>query len=50
MSQVANEVNLPMRLVWPSSLNLPCKGCSMLGLGDLVLPGLLLSLCRRLDL
>ena len=49
MSQVASEINLPIKLVWPSSLNIPTSGCSMVGLGDIVLPGLLGCFCNRFD-
>jgi presenilin-like A22 family membrane protease len=49
MSEVASHVNLPMKLLWPTSLSIPIKNCSMLGLGDIILPGLLLSYCARFD-
>jgi hypothetical protein len=48
MSKVASEINLPIKLVWPSSIGI-IRGCSMVGLGDIVLPGLLGCFCNRLD-
>jgi len=50
MVTVANSVNLPMKLEFPIFLgNLPVKHCLILGLGDLVMPGLLIRYCRRYD-
>lgn len=51
MVTVATSVDLPMKLEWLKfSSELVPDQCSMLGLGDMVLPGLLIAFCRKYDL
>ena len=50
MAYVATSLDLPLKLEWPHFRNTPSKGnCGMLGLGDLVLPGLFVGYCYRFD-
>jgi hypothetical protein len=50
MVYAATSINLPMKfefpIFWDGS---PLKPCMFLGLGDLVLPGLFLKFCKRVD-
>lgn len=51
MVTVAKNIDLPLKLKFPylSEANSEFK-FSMLGLGDIVLPGLLISLCIKYDI
>lgn len=49
MASVATKVDLPMKFVCPVFKNSPVPHCSMIGLGDLVLPGIFVAFCYRLD-
>lgn len=50
MVSVATKVDLPMKFTCPSIGKTPIPHCSMIGLGDLVLPGIFVAFCYRLDL
>eukprot|EP00742_Colponemidia_sp_Colp-10_P007865 GILJ01008482.1.p1 GENE.GILJ01008482.1~~GILJ01008482.1.p1 ORF type:complete len:504 (+),score=71.70 GILJ01008482.1:45-1556(+) len=49
MVAVASSVDLPLKLELPHVGDAPPFACSMIGLGDLVLPGLLICFARRFD-
>ena len=50
MAYVATSLDLPLKLEWPHFNERFDKGsCGMLGLGDMVLPGLFLGYCYRFD-
>lgn len=50
MAYVATSLDLPLKLEWPHYRDSPLKGgCGMLGLGDMVLPGLFVAYCYRFD-
>jgi signal peptide peptidase-like protein 2B len=50
MVVAATSLNLPIKLEIPIFFgNHPLKSCMFLGLGDLVLPGLVLKFCNRFD-
>jgi signal peptide peptidase-like protein 2B len=50
MVNAATKLDLPIKLEIPYFSNEnPLKQCMMLGLGDLVLPGLVLKFCHRFD-
>lgn len=51
MVAVATGLDVPIKLVWPKSLAFSStSGFSMLGLGDIVIPGAFISLALRFDL
>jgi signal peptide peptidase-like protein 2B len=46
MASVATSIDLPMKFIFPSlvqSLNTPLLKCSLLGLGDILLPGVIIK-------
>lgn len=50
MVTVATSLNLPIKLELPFFfINNPVKSCILLGLGDLVLPGIIIKYCRNFD-
>ena len=51
MVKVATGLDLPIKILWPKSLIFSdARGFTMLGLGDIVVPGLFISLALRFDL
>ena len=51
MVTVATGLDLPIKIVWPKSLAFSAtSGFSMLGLGDIVIPGSFITLALRFDL
>lgn len=55
MVSVAKSFDVPVKLLFPRNIlqanwwNLPSKEFTMLGLGDIVIPGVMVSLCLRFD-
>lgn len=50
MVQVATSLDVPIKLLWPKSLFLAGeRGYTMLGLGDVVIPGTFIALALRYD-
>ena len=50
MVSVATSLDLPMKILWPKSIRFSKeKGNMMLGLGDIVVPGMFISLALRYD-
>jgi hypothetical protein len=50
MVTVATSLNLPIKIEFPLLfINNPIKGCMLLGLGDIVLPGMVIKYCKRFD-
>ena len=50
MVKVATSLDIPIKLLWPKSLTFSdAQGFTMLGLGDVVLPGIFIGLCLRWD-
>ncbi|KAI0941598.1 hypothetical protein AcW1_003450 [Taiwanofungus camphoratus] len=50
MVKVATTLDVPIKLLWPKSLVFSTeKGFTMLGLGDIVVPGLFIALALRYD-
>jgi len=47
MATVATGVDLPMKLSFPILKQLPIPRCSLIGLGDIVLPGIFIGFCYR---
>ena len=45
MMTVATNFDMPMKLLFP----IKGKGYAMLGIGDIIVPGLLVSMCLRAD-
>ena len=51
MVKVASNLDAPIKILWPKSTNFtPEKGFTMLGLGDIVIPGAFITLSLRRDL
>ncbi len=51
MATVATELNLPIKLEFPVIFgDNPLRNCMFLGLGDIVIPGLAVKFCRKIDL
>lgn len=51
MVKVATKVDAPIKLLWPKSMRLADdRGFTMLGLGDVVIPGIFVALALRYDL
>jgi len=48
MIDVATRLEAPIVLMWPRTL-IPISGLSMLGLGDIVIPGTFVATCLRFD-
>ncbi|KAG8213665.1 gamma-glutamyltranspeptidase-domain-containing protein [Butyriboletus roseoflavus] len=50
MVKVATSLDVPIKLLWPKSMTLASeRGFSMLGLGDVVMPGIFIALALRYD-
>ena len=49
MAYVATNLNLPMKIICPIMNNSPIQSCSLLGLGDMALPGFFISFCYYYD-
>jgi len=49
MMTVAKGFDMPMKLLFPLGHSVGKKGFGMLGIGDIIIPGLLTSLCMRAD-
>ena len=50
MLTVAKGINAPIKLLFPKDYSNPDKPqFSLLGLGDIVIPGIFVSLCLRFD-
>jgi len=50
MVSVATSLDLPIKLLWPKSMSFSStRGFTMLGLGDVVIPGVFISLALRYD-
>jgi minor histocompatibility antigen H13 len=49
MLTVAKNVDAPIKLQFPRDLTTDPKQYSILGLGDIVIPGIFMSLCLRFD-
>jgi minor histocompatibility antigen H13 len=50
MVSVAKEIDLPLKLMFPQYTETKTIQFGMLGLGDIILPGLLVSLCIKYDI
>lgn len=51
MVKVATSLDLPIKILWPKSLVFATeRGFTMLGLGDIVVPGMFITLALRYDL
>lgn len=50
MVKVATNLDIPIKLLWPKSLTFSTeRGFTMLGLGDIVVPGMFVALALRYD-
>lgn len=49
MVTVAKNIDAPIKLMFPRDLTTDPKQYSILGLGDIVIPGIFMSLCLRFD-
>lgn len=50
MVKVATNLDVPIKLLWAKSLSFsPERGFTMLGLGDIVVPGMFVALALRYD-
>lgn len=49
MVSVATSLDVPIKLLWPKSFGDLSKGHMMLGLGDIVVPGVFVALALRYD-
>lgn len=50
MVKVATSLDVPIKLLWPKSSNFSTtRGFTMLGLGDIVIPGIFVALALRYD-
>ncbi|TFK44672.1 peptidase A22B, signal peptide peptidase [Crucibulum laeve] len=50
MVKVATSLDVPIKLLWPKSITFAAsRGYTMLGLGDIVIPGTLVALALRYD-
>jgi len=43
MVSVASKIDLPIKICMPKLVNYPVMNCSLIGLGDLVIPGIVMS-------
>jgi len=50
MVAVAKGLNAPVKILFPKALGVKPVPCSMLGLGDIVIPGIFVALMLRFDL
>jgi len=49
MAYVATHINLPLKIICPTFIITPLQSCSLLGLGDMALPGFFISYCYSFD-
>jgi minor histocompatibility antigen H13 len=50
MVKVATSLDIPIKLLWPKSMMFSStRGFTMLGLGDIVIPGTFIALALRFD-
>lgn len=50
MVEVATSLDVPIKILWPKSLSFASeRGATMLGLGDIVIPGTFIALALRYD-
>lgn len=49
MITVAKNIDAPIKLMFPRDLTTDPRQYSILGLGDIVIPGIFMSLCLRFD-
>ena len=49
MVTVATSIDAPIKLQFPKDLSIDPPKYSILGLGDIVIPGIFVSLCLRFD-
>ncbi|KAF8844712.1 hypothetical protein BDN67DRAFT_673149 [Paxillus ammoniavirescens] len=50
MVKVATSLDVPIKLLWPKSISFTTeRGFTMLGLGDIVIPGIFIALALRYD-
>jgi len=50
MVTVATSLDVPIKLLWPKSVRFSSdRGFTMLGLGDIIIPGAFIALCLRFD-
>lgn len=50
MVEVATSLDVPIKILWPKSLRFGTeRGASLLGLGDIVIPGIFIALALRYD-
>ena len=49
MLTVAKNIDAPIKLQFPRDLSQTPKQYSILGLGDIVIPGIFMSMCLRFD-
>ncbi|THV05071.1 hypothetical protein K435DRAFT_816645 [Dendrothele bispora CBS 962.96] len=50
MVEVATQLDVPIKLLWPKSMSFSdSRGFTMLGLGDVVIPGVFVALALRYD-
>jgi minor histocompatibility antigen H13 len=50
MVSVATSLDVPIKLLWPKSISFASeRGFTMLGLGDIVIPGVFVALALRYD-
>lgn len=49
MVTVAKNIDAPIKLMFPRDLTAVPPQYSILGLGDIVIPGIFMSLCMRFD-
>lgn len=50
MVTVAKNINGPIKLMFPKNVLEDPSDCSILGLGDIVIPGIFMALCLRFDI
>ena len=50
MVTVAKNIDAPIKLIFPLDLTLSDSKFSMLGLGDIVIPGIFVALCLKYDI
>ena len=50
MVTVAKNIDGPIKLMFPKNIHVDPKDCSILGLGDIVIPGIFMALCLRFDI
>ena len=50
MLTVAKNIDAPIKLLFPKNLNATPPEFSLLGLGDIVLPGIFIAMCLRYDI